>query len=82
MITLRNRHYQKSYPMLLEIVNEMFPPITDAESFEATHEYNDLAYWRLPMHTFPDSDDDAHDSDYDQTARELRAYGGFGAAAV
>jgi len=68
VITHSNRTYLKSYPMLLELVQHMFPPIDTRDSLmalEAQQDFNAFNFWR-PLNAFPDSsDDDAHDSDDD-----------------
>lgn len=76
VITHRNRTYQKSYPMLLELVHHMFPPITDASSFES-HEaatFNSFNFWRVGPDTWPDSPPGS-DRSSDVGAAESAAFG-------
>lgn len=65
VITHRNRTFQKSYPMLLDLVQHMFPPITDKsalESQEAANQFNSFDYWRKPIAAYEESDDDNDDA--------------------
>jgi len=60
VITHSNRTYQKSYPMLLEIVQHMFPPITEPdtlEALEAQNTFNAFSHWRTPPNLWPESEE-------------------------